>query len=224
MTPRPRFFGSPEKLRAWFAEHHNTDDELLVGFHKKASGRPSITWKESVDEALCFGWIDGVRRTIDADRYTIRFTPRRARSIWSQINIARANELIAAGRMQPAGLRAYESRDEARTRQYSFEQEKAEFTRAQEREFRANKKAWAFFQAQPPSYRKPATWWVISAKKDETKTRRLATLIDDSAHERRIKQLVRPSSKPAFGAGGIKCRSRGRTPRGAGAGASRRPR
>jgi uncharacterized protein YdeI (YjbR/CyaY-like superfamily) len=194
---KPRFFASPEKLRAWLAEHHDTSDELLVGFHKKATGKPSVTWKESVDEALCFGWIDGVRRTIDADRYTIRFTPRRARSIWSQINIARAKELIADGRMRPAGLRAFEGRDEARTRQYSFEQDKADFTRAQEREFRANKEAWAFFQSQPPSYRKPATWWVISAKKDDTKARRLATLIDDSANGRRIKHLIRPGTKPA---------------------------
>jgi uncharacterized protein YdeI (YjbR/CyaY-like superfamily) len=191
---KPRFFASPEKLRAWLAEHHDTADELLVGFHKKATGKPSITWKESVDEALCFGWIDGVRRTIDADRYTIRFTLRRTRSIWSQVNIARAKELIADGRMQPAGLRAFEGRDEERTRQYSFEQDKANFTRAQEREFRANKEAWVFFESQPPSYRKPATWWVISAKKEDTKARRLATLIDDSAHGLRIKHLTRPTS------------------------------
>lgn len=188
---RPRFFATPDQLRAWFDQHHATDDELLVGFHKVGTGRRSVTWAESVDEALCFGWIDGVRRRIDDDRYTIRFTPRRARSIWSQKNLARYAELDAEQRVQPPGRRAFEARDEARTRQYSFEQERAEFTRAQAKAFRANREAWAFFRSQPPSYRKPATWWVVSAKREETQARRLATLIADSARGERIKQLRR---------------------------------
>lgn len=192
MAPKPRFFATPEELRAWFVDHHDAHDELLVGFHKKATGTPCITWAESVDEALCFGWIDGVRRSLDDNRYTIRFTPRRARSIWSAKNLVRFRELTDEGRVKPAGKRAFEARDEARTNQYSFEQANPALTRTQEREFRANKKAWAFFQTQPPSYRKPAIWWVVSAKKDDTKARRLTTLIDDSEHERRIKQLRRP--------------------------------
>jgi uncharacterized protein YdeI (YjbR/CyaY-like superfamily) len=191
VAARPRFFATPDAFRAWLAQHHDSADELLVGFHKKASGAPSITWPESVDEALCFGWIDGVRRSIDDDRYTIRFTPRRARSIWSQKNLARYRELDTEGRVEPAGRRAFEGRDEARTRQYSFEQDAAEFTAAQAKAFRANTDAWAFFRSQPPSYRKPATWWVVSAKKEETRARRLATLIDDSTRGVRIKQLRR---------------------------------
>jgi uncharacterized protein YdeI (YjbR/CyaY-like superfamily) len=191
VAPKPRFFGTPEELRAWFVEHYDAADEVLVGFHERATRTPCITWAESVDEALCFGWIDGVRRSLDENRYTIRFTPRRARSIWSAKNLARFRELTDEGRVEPAGKRAFETRDEARTNQYSFEQETLALTRAQEREFRANKKAWAFFQTQPPSYRKPAIWWVVSAKKDETKARRLATLIDDSQRGLRIKQLRR---------------------------------
>jgi uncharacterized protein YdeI (YjbR/CyaY-like superfamily) len=191
MAPRPRFFATPAKLRAWFEQHHATGDELLVGYHKVGTGTPSVTWAESVDEALCFGWIDGVRRSIDSDRYTIRFTPRRARSIWSQKNLARYRELDRAGRVTAAGRRVFEARDEARTRQYSFEQERAEFTREQARAFRAHAKAWKFFQSQPPSYRKPATWWVVSANKEETRARRLATLIADSAAGLRVKPLRR---------------------------------
>jgi uncharacterized protein YdeI (YjbR/CyaY-like superfamily) len=188
---RARFFATPELLRAWFEAHHATDDELLVGYHKVGSGQPSVTWAQSVDEALCFGWIDGVRRSVDAQRYTIRFTPRRARSTWSRKNIARYHELEVEGRVHDAGRRAFEARDEARTRQYSFEQDRAAFTKEQTRTFRANRKAWDFFQAQPPSYRTPATWWVVSAKREETRARRLATLISDSADGQRIKPLRR---------------------------------
>jgi uncharacterized protein YdeI (YjbR/CyaY-like superfamily) len=189
----PRYFSSPAQLRQWFERHHADADELLVGYHKRGTGRASVTWAESVDEALCVGWIDGIRRSVDQERYTIRFTPRRARSIWSKKNLARMEELIAEGRVQPTGLRAFESRDRERTNQYSFEQEDAAFDADQERAFRANKKAWRFFSQQPPSYRKPAIWWVVSAKRADTKARRLATLIDDSAHGRRIKQLQRPT-------------------------------
>jgi uncharacterized protein YdeI (YjbR/CyaY-like superfamily) len=195
MGARPRYFASIAEFRAWLEEHHDSADELVVGFHKRATGKPSMTWSDAVDEALCFGWIDSIRKSVDADRYTNRFTPRRPNSIWSQKNIARFRELEAAGRVALPGKRAFEARDEARTRQYSFEQEKANFTREQARTFRANEKAWAFFQAQPPSYRKPATWWVISAKKEETRARRLATLIDDSAHGRRIAPLQRQAAR-----------------------------
>jgi uncharacterized protein YdeI (YjbR/CyaY-like superfamily) len=188
---RPRFFARPELLHAWFEAHHATDDELLVGYHKVGSKRPSVTWAQSVDEALCFGWIDGIRRSLDAQRYTIRFTPRRARSIWSQKNIARYRELEAEGVVHEAGRRAFEARDAARTRQYSFERDEAAFTKEQTRTFRANRKAWGFFQSQPPSYRTPATWWVVSAKKEETRARRLATLIADSERGERIKQFRR---------------------------------
>jgi uncharacterized protein YdeI (YjbR/CyaY-like superfamily) len=194
VPPKPRFFASPERLREWLAAHHRTADELILGFHKKGTGKASVTWPESVDQALCFGWIDGVRHRLDENRYTIRFTPRRAGSIWSAKNIARFHELTADGMIEAEGRRAFDERDETRTNQYSFEQERVRFTREQESEFRAHGKAWAFFQTQPPSYRKPATWWVVSAKKDETKARRLATLIEDSDHERRIKQLRRAGS------------------------------
>jgi uncharacterized protein YdeI (YjbR/CyaY-like superfamily) len=197
MAARPRFFVTPEKLRAWFEQHHATSEELLLGYHKVGTGKRSVTWAESVDEALCFGWIDGVRRSIDDGRYTIRFTPRRARSVWSRKNLARYAELEAEGRVHASGRRTFDARDEELTGQYSFEQDKAEFTREQARTFRANRKAWAFFQSQPPSYRTPATWWVVSAKKEETRARRLATLIDDSARGERIKPLRRlpPPSK-----------------------------
>ncbi|MDB5069712.1 MAG: hypothetical protein JWM87_823 [Candidatus Eremiobacteraeota bacterium] len=188
-----RFFATPAAFRRWLESNHESRDELLVGFHKKGSGKPSITWPEAVDEALCFGWIDGVRRSLDDDSYTIRFTPRKERSIWSAVNIARAEELIAEGRMRPAGLRAFERRTENRSQIYSYEQrDEAVLDHAAEREFRANAAAWTFFQSQPPWYRRTAIYWVMTAKKDDTRRRRLATLIDDSAHGRRIKQLARP--------------------------------
>jgi uncharacterized protein YdeI (YjbR/CyaY-like superfamily) len=187
---KPRFFATPQDFRAWFEADHSTAEALLVGFHKKGSGLPSITWPESVDQALCFGWIDGIRRSIDDASYTIRFTPRRAGSTWSAKNIARVAELIEMGLMHPAGLAAFERRTEARSGVYSFEQDTIELG-AFERRFRADRSAWAYFQAQPPSYRKAATWWVISAKREETRMRRLETLIDDSANGRRLKQMTR---------------------------------
>ena len=190
----PRFFATPKDFRSWLEVHHNTVAELLVGFHKRRSGMPSITWPESVDQALCFGWIDGVRRGVDDATYTIRFTPRKPASTWSAKNIARVGELIEMGLMHPAGLAAFERRTAARSGVYSFEQGTIELGRAYEKRFRANRGAWTFFQEQPASYRKPATWWVISAKKEETRLRRLETLIDDSANGRRIKQLTRPGS------------------------------
>ncbi|HET9983341.1 MAG TPA: YdeI/OmpD-associated family protein [Longimicrobiales bacterium] len=187
----PTFFATPAEFRAWLERNHDTVRELLVGFYKKGSGRPSITWPESVDEALCFGWIDGVRKSIDAESYTIRFTPRKAGSIWSAMNTKRAAELIELGRMRPAGLAAFEKRDERKTNRYSFEREHVELDAAQQERFRANARAWAFFQAQAPSYRKVATWWVVSAQREATREKRLATLIADSEAGRRIGPLRR---------------------------------
>lgn len=192
----PIFFETPADFRAWLEEHHADRSELLVGFHKKGTGRPSLTWPESVDQALCFGWIDGVRRSLDEHSYTIRFTPRKARSTWSAINIRRAGELIEAGLMAPAGLAALERRSDDRSRIYAYEQRaQAKLDPAAEKEFRANRKAWAFFSEQAPWYRRNATYWVISAKKEETRRKRLRTLIEDSAAGRTLRHLTRPAKR-----------------------------
>jgi len=191
---KPTFFATPADLQAWFKQHHTTETELLVGFYKKDSGKPSITWPESVDEALCVGWIDGIRKSVDDVSYTIRFTPRKATSIWSAINIARVEALSKEGRMQPAGLQAFEKRRENKSGIYSHEQrDQIELTEAETKVFKANQKAWDFFESQPGSYRKAALWWVVSAKKEETRIKRVATLIDDSCNGRTIKQFTRPS-------------------------------
>jgi uncharacterized protein YdeI (YjbR/CyaY-like superfamily) len=189
---KPTFFATAPELRAWLEDNHATASELWVGFYKRGLGKPSITWPELVDEELCFGWIDGVRKGIDAVSYANRITPRKPRSTWSAINIARAKELIALGRMRPAGLRAFERRTDERSAIYSYEQRtKARLDPEAERSFRANKTAWAFFQAQPPSYRSTALWWVISAKREETRQKRLATLIRDSQNGRTVGPLTR---------------------------------
>jgi uncharacterized protein YdeI (YjbR/CyaY-like superfamily) len=189
---KPAFFPSPAAFRAWLEAHHDSARELLVGFYKKGSGKPSITWPESVDEALCFGWIDGIRRSIDETSYTIRFTPRRRHSTWSAVNIARAKELDRLGRMQPAGRAAFEARRDDRSAIYSYEQRhNAKLDPAQERALRVNKQAWSFFDSQPPSYKRAAIWWIVSAKREETRARRLATLIEDSANGRTIPPLTR---------------------------------
>jgi len=188
----PKFFATPADWRAWLERHHNHERELLVGFYKRGSGKPSITWPESVDVALCFGWIDGIRRTIDDVSYTIRFTPRKPRSTWSAINLKRVAELTKQGLMHASGLRAFEARLENRSGIYSFEQPCVEFDGAQEKQFRANKAAWSFFQAKPPWYRRAATWWVISAKRQDTRDKRLASLIHDSEQGRTIPPLTRP--------------------------------
>ncbi len=171
---QPMFFATPDQFRAWLEEHHETAPELLVGFYKTKSGKPSMTWKEAVGEALCFGWIDGRGKSLDDVSYTIRFTPRKAGSTWSVVNIKRVEELTELGRMHPAGLRAFEKRTEAKSGTYSHEQEGAvELGSEFEQQFRANARAWEFFQAQPASYRKAAIWLIISAKKEETRRRRL---------------------------------------------------
>ncbi|HWM85211.1 MAG TPA: YdeI/OmpD-associated family protein [Kofleriaceae bacterium] len=188
--PKPRFFAGPARFRAWLEKHHASATELLVGFYKVGTGKPSITWPESVDQALCFGWIDGVRRSLGDESYTIRFTPRRPRSIWSAVNIARAGELIAGGLMRPAGLAAFRARTGDRSGIYSYEQRHAaQLAPEQEAMLRATPKAWQFFQAQPPSYRKAITHWVTSARKEETRLRRLARLIEGSANGQRLDRL-----------------------------------
>jgi uncharacterized protein YdeI (YjbR/CyaY-like superfamily) len=189
----PTFFPTAADWRAWLERNHAETQELWVGFYKRLTGRPSITWPESVDEALCFGWIDGVRKSIDESSYVIRFTPRRSRSNWSAVNIKRAQELIATGRMQPAGLRAFEQRQDERSAVYAYEQRhSARLDEADEQQLRSNAAAWRFFQAQPPSYQKAAAWWIISAKQEATRRRRLATLIEDSANGRTVGPLTRP--------------------------------
>jgi uncharacterized protein YdeI (YjbR/CyaY-like superfamily) len=190
------FFKTPGDFRRWLKTHHASKPELWVGFYKRSTGRPSLTWPESVDEALCFGWIDGIRKRIDEASYVIRFSPRKRGSNWSNVNTRKADELIRAGRMQPAGRRAFEARDPARSGVYSFEQrEHAKLTPTQEKQFRANKAAWSFFEAEPPGYRKIAVFYVASAKRDATRARRLKILIDDSAAGRRIGLLRRPTEK-----------------------------
>src|SRR2546429_2967935 len=184
------FFSSPEAFRAWLEQRHTTSQELWVGFYKKSSGKPSITWPESVDEALCFGWIDGLRKSIDEDSYMIRFSPRKPGSIWSTVNVRNAERLIKEGRMQPAGLKAYRTRKENRSGIYAYEQRSPELVEPYLGKLKRNRKAWEFFQAQPPSYRKTVNWWVVSAKKEETRLKRLEQLIEDSAAGRRIGLLT----------------------------------
>jgi len=163
------FFKTPADFREWLVKNHGTVQELWVGFYKKDSGKPSITWPESVDEALCFGWIDGVRKSVDETSYKIRFTPRKPVSVWSTVNIKRAQELIAEERMQPSGLRAFENRREDLERRYSYEQQGSKLAEEYERKLRSNAKAWSFFQTQAPWYQRTASWWVMSAKKEETR-------------------------------------------------------
>jgi uncharacterized protein YdeI (YjbR/CyaY-like superfamily) len=194
--PEPTFFATPAALRAWFAKHHATAKELWVGFHKRATGTPSITWPESVDEALCVGWIDGVRRSLGEASYVIRFTPRRPTSRWSLVNVRRVKALAKEGRMRPAGRAAFALADEKKTGTYSYEREHASFTRAQLAALRRNAAAWRFWNAQPPWYRRVATHWVTSAKREETRARRLATLIAGSAAGHRIGILRLPERPP----------------------------
>jgi uncharacterized protein YdeI (YjbR/CyaY-like superfamily) len=194
----PRFFAGPEEFRAWLDANHASESEVLVGFYKKHTGRRAMTWTESVREALCFGWIDGRTRRIDDDRYYIRFTPRKPRSNWSSVNVRHVEELLRAGRMHPAGIAAFEARAPKRTGVYTYEnRHAAELSPEQEEQFRANERAWEFFHAQPPGYRQMAIFWVVSAKREETRARRLATLIDDSAHSRRIALLRPPEQRRA---------------------------
>jgi uncharacterized protein YdeI (YjbR/CyaY-like superfamily) len=188
---RPRFFASAAAFGEWLKEHHETEDVLLVGFHKVGTGKPSLTWPESVDEALCWGWIDGVRNRLDDESYTIRFTPRRPGSIWSAINVRRAEALVRAGRMQPAGAKVLAAKREERFGTYSYEQRPKELVEPYAGMLARNAKARAFFESQTPSYRRTATWWVISAKKEETRTGRAKQLVGFCAKGQLIPGFVR---------------------------------
>lgn len=182
----PTFFSTPDEFREWLREHHGGATELLVGFRKKSSGEASITWAESVDEALCFGWIDGVRHGVDDSSYTIRFTPRRPSSTWSDVNVRRARALLAGGRMAPAGVNAFEARAANRTGQYSYEQRPDELIEPYAGMLARNPPAHRFFSHQTPSYRRAAIWWVISAKKGETRIKRTQSLIELSGQGKQI--------------------------------------
>ena len=197
MPLSPQFFPSPAAWRAWLEQHHAEARELWVGLYTRDSGRPSITWPEAVDGALCFGWIDGVRKSVDAVSYKIRFTPRKPRSVWSAVNVKRAAELSTMGLMHPAGLAAVQKREGKRSEMYSYEQRKsARLPAAYERKFRVHKIAWRFFQSQAPWYQRTCSWWVISAKKEETRLKRLAALIETSERQRTLPELTRkPKTK-----------------------------
>lgn len=181
-----KFFKSPKDFRRWLENNHANKQELWVGYHKKSSGEPSINWPESVDEALCFGWIDGIRKSVDDFRYTIRFTPRRRGSIWSAVNIKRAQKLSDKGLMKPAGMAAFKARKENRSGIYSYEQRSATLDGQYERRLKKNKAAYDFFYAQPPSYRKAIGWWVVTAKQEGTRLKRLDKLIRESQRGKRL--------------------------------------
>lgn len=186
---KPRFFASAAAFGAWLAKHH-TEPALWVGLYKKHAAHRGMTYLEAVDEALCWGWIDGQVRRVDDDRIAQRFTPRKARSTWSLINVGKVKRLSAAGRMQPPGMKAFEARDAARTGIYSFEVERASFTTAQARTFKRSPEGWKWFHAQAESYQRVATFWVTSAKREETRVRRLQQLIEHSAEGRKLRQFT----------------------------------
>lgn len=194
-SPKILYWPTPAHFREWLEGNHSACEELWVGFYKKGSGKPSITWPEAVDEALCFGWIDGRRRSLGADAYGVRFTPRKTGSQWSAVNIKRVQRLSAEGRMKSAGLKAFEGATR-QERKYSFEQRhESQFSADAKRQFRRNRKAWEYFEGQAPWYRRTATFWVVSAKKEDTRKRRLGILIADSAAGRPIRPLTRPVPK-----------------------------
>ena len=200
MAPKPPrdplYFQAPEALRDWFDANHETASELWLGSYKKVTGKPSVNWSEAVDEALCVGWIDSVRYSLDSERSAQRFTPRRKGSNWSAVNIAKIKELTRQGRMRPAGIIAFEARTEERSGVYSYEQRHlAKLEPDEEKRFRQEAVAWAWFEKQAPSFRTAAVWWVTSAKRPETRTKRLATLIEDAATGRRPKPLTPPGDR-----------------------------
>ena len=186
----PSFFAKPEDFGAWLDEHHDGAAELWVGYYKKATGKPSVTWEETVDEALCYGWIDGIRKRRDDESYVVRFTPRKPKSVWSQRNIDLVERLQTEGRMKPAGLAAYAHKDAHPDSGYRTA-DAAELTSEMIDLFKQSPDAWDFYQAQPPGYRRQAARWVVSAKREETRKRRLAILMDDSANSLRLKQFRR---------------------------------
>ena len=189
MDIKPVFFPSQSDLRKWFEKNHKKEKELYVGFYKTSSGKPSITWPQSVDEALCFGWIDGRRQSIDDESYFIRFSKRKPKSIWSTINIKKVAELTRLGLMKPEGIEAFNKKEEKNSGVYAYENKPVELSKEYERKLKANKKAWTFFQSQVPSYRNPATRWVMSAKQEVTRLSRLESLIKDSEAGMKIKPM-----------------------------------
>lgn len=191
IVEEPKFFPTPADFRTWLASNHDKEEVLWVGYYKKATKIPSITWPESVDEALCYGWIDGLRKSIDDKSYKIRFTPRRPNSNWSAVNIKRVAELKKTGMMKAAGLEAYAKKTAEKSRIYSYEQAQAALDPSYEAKIKANSKAWAFFENLAPSYKKASIRWVMSAKREETRLRRLGILIESSAEEQKIPQLRR---------------------------------
>lgn len=185
----PTFFPNPSEFRKWLDKNHKTASELIVGYYKVGTKKPSMTWSESVDQALCYGWIDGIRRSIDEERYCIRFTPRKLKSIWSAINIKKIEELKKQGLMKPAGLAIFEKRTEENSKIYSHENEAVHFSDEFEKKFKANKKAWNYFTSQAPSYQKVATYLVMNAKQEATQQKRLKELIEASEAQQKIGRL-----------------------------------
>lgn len=195
LSGTPTYFRSAAAFRKWLVKNHASRDMLWVGFHKFKTGKPSMTWTESVEQALCFGWIDGIRKSLGDEAYMIRFTPRRAGSIWSEVNLKHFHKLKEAGLIMPAGQAAFERKTAKSTNRYSFEQGELELTPEYEKHLKSNKKAWAFFQSLPPSVKKPSIWYVMSAKRRDTQLRRLKTLIMCCAKGERIPPLRRPTRK-----------------------------
>lgn len=191
----PIFFTSPEEFRAWLAENHDKAREVWVGYYKKSTNKPTMIYQEALDEALCYGWIDGLRKSIDSESYKQRYSPRQKRSIWSQINIKRVGELIEAGRMQPAGLKAFETRDQRLVNKYSSENEVQSLSPEHEAHFKANAEAWAWFEKAAPSYRRTSIFWINSAKQEATRLRRLNQLIEYAAKGEKIPAVKTPSDK-----------------------------
>jgi uncharacterized protein YdeI (YjbR/CyaY-like superfamily) len=192
---QPKFFRTAAEFRTWLKRHHATAAQLLVCFYKKSSGKPSITWPESVDEALCYGWIDGIRKRVDEESYTIRFTPRRAGSVWSAVNIRRARALAAEGRMAAAGYKSFAARRSNRSRRHSYEQRPRHLVAPYAGMLARNPAARKFFLAQAPGYQRAVTWWVLSAKKEETRLKRARALIELSARGKQIPQFLRPAAR-----------------------------
>jgi len=186
---KPLFFPTQKDLRKWFEKNHKKEKELFVGYYKVSSGKPSVTWSQSVDEALCFGWIDGIRRSVDDESYCIRFTPRNPKSNWSAINIKKVEELSTLGLMRPEGLKAFGFRKEEKSKIYAYEKPEVIFSKSFEKSFKANKKAWSFYQTTSPTYRKVTTRWVMSAKQEETRLKRLDELIRDCTLGKKIKAM-----------------------------------
>jgi uncharacterized protein YdeI (YjbR/CyaY-like superfamily) len=184
---QPRFFKTPAAFRKWLASNHAKSKELWVGYYKKSSGKPSIDWPQSVDEALCFGWIDGLRKSVDQESFKIRFTPRKPGSIWSAVNMRNVERLIKEQRMHASGLQAFAARKEYRSGIYSYEQRNPELVEPYASRLKRNKKAWDFYQAQPPGYRKMMNWYIVSAKQEETRLKRLQRLIEYSAQSKRLR-------------------------------------